>query len=448
MRLVLILFVLIFNISYANEEIEQIIRENSRSNISILVKDLKSNKILYQHNAMKLMLPGSVAKSFTVYAALDFLKEDFSYKTQVLTKDNNIYFKFSGDPTLTRDHLAELVKAIPQGKKWQIFIDDVIFDQTYNADGTTFEDTKFCYAAPSSAIVIDKNCFKATLTAANIEDKQSILDHINKNSAKIDNQIMTKNNPSCVPHLVAKSDNSYILSGCIDMSAKPLDLNVAYQDPRLMIKSFLIDLFNKNNINYIPEIEFQAAPTDSEVLVEHSSEKLADMLKLMHKDSDNLMANNIGKTIGAYFFKKQASFMTATQAIKKIIANKSKIDLKDVRLFDPAGESRYNLIAADQLVNLYIAAYNNKDIKNQFYESLPIMAKDGTLKSRFTEFNEIHGKIAAKTGSLRSVSSIVGIMNEEVVFAIMFNSSLLPKHQLIKLEEKILFSIWKNFILS
>ena len=148
---------------------------------------------------MKLMLPGSVAKSFTVYAALDFLKEDFSYKTQVLTKDNNIYFKFSGDPTLTRDHLAELVKAIPQGKKWQIFIDDVIFDQTYNADGTTFEDTKFCYAAPSSAIVIDKNCFKATLTAANIEDKQSILDHINKNSAKIDNQIMTKNNPSCVP---------------------------------------------------------------------------------------------------------------------------------------------------------------------------------------------------------------------------------------------------------
>lgn len=445
MRFIFIILLYLSTTSYANEDIKQIIKDNPRSNIAVLVKDLSTGKELYEHNSLKLMLPGSVTKSFVVYAALEFLKKDFIYKTQILANNNDLYIKFSGDPTLTSKDIEKLIKTIPKDRKWRVFIDDFIFDQNYNADGTTFEDTKFCYAAPSSAIVINKNCFNATLTAANKINNKSILKSVNKYFAKIDNQIMTKKDASCSPHLMARSDNSYILNDCIDIASNPISLNIAYQDPRMMAQKLLADLLVYNNINYFHNIDFKPTPKNAKILSEHSSEALIEILKLMHKNSDNLMANNIAKTIGAYFFGKQASFKTAVQAIKEIVSANSKVDVENMIIFDGAGESRYNLISAEHLVDLYTLAHSNKNIRKDFYDSLSIGAQDGTLKSRLIEFPELHGKLYAKTGTLKSVSSIVGVIDEKVVFAIIFNSSLLPKSQLIKFEAKIILSILNKY---
>lgn len=434
------------NYAYANNQIDQIIEDYPRTSISIQIKHLETGKEVYAYNPYKLMIPASVTKSFTAYAALEFLKPNFKYKTKILIEENNnLYFKLSGDPTLTFDNLNDLVKKIPKDKTWNIFIDDLIFDQNYSSNGRSFEDNKFCFSSPTSAISINLNCFKAALKPGNYIGHKAILKIHSKIFANIENEIITKNDPSCAPHLIAKEDNSYYLSGCIDINSKEIPLNIAYQDPRLMIKSMINYLLNNHKIKYKGIITFKPSPNQATILAKHISKNLSLIIDTMHKDSDNLVANNIAKTIAFYYFKSQGNFANATKAIEKILSAKTNINFSELRIFDGSGESRYNLIAADQLVDLCISAYNNKDIWNYFYKSLPIISIDGTLKHKFKEKPEFHGRIRAKTGHMGGVSTLAGFIDNKYAFAIMINGSNYCKAELSKLEDNLLTSILNNF---
>ena len=61
-----------------------------------------------------------------------------------------------------------------------IVIDDSIFDQGYQAPGWPWDDSKFCYAAPTSAIVINKNCFHLNLSPGTAKNDLSRLSNSSK----------------------------------------------------------------------------------------------------------------------------------------------------------------------------------------------------------------------------------------------------------------------------
>ena len=80
----------------------------------------------------------------------------------------------------------------------------------------------------------------------------------------------------------------------------------------------------------------------------------------------------------------------------------------------------------------------NKKIWNYFYQSLPIISIDGTLKHKFKDKPEFHGKIRAKTGHMRGVSTLSGFIENKYVFAIMINGNIYSKYNLEKIEDKLL----------
>ena len=98
--------------------INNILRQNTSAHIGIIVQSLKTGKILYQKNANQLFVPASSLKIFTAVAALSFLGPNYQFQTKILTENNtvthgtlnsNIYFRFEGDPTLTQEHIDELI---------------------------------------------------------------------------------------------------------------------------------------------------------------------------------------------------------------------------------------------------------------------------------------------------------------------------------------------------
>lgn len=431
---ILFCFALKINVAEANSVIDSIIKDNPSLSIAILVKDLKTGDEIYSYNSNKLMIPASVTKSFTVYAALSFLKPDFTYKTSFLTdKKDNLYIKFSGDPSLKMDDLLKLIDSLPKKNYKNIYVDDTEFDQTYNGDGWSIEDSKFCFAAPSSALVINKNCFQLTLQPSLVLKKLAIIKSSSKNFAHINNEVITLNNPSCLAKLTSTHDNYYNLTGCIDINAQQMSLNIAYQNPRDLIKSILKDKLKGS-------ISFKAINSKVDLIAEHESESLDKIIIDMHKDSDNITANNIAKTIGASYYKTKGNFDNANKAIIEILAKEVGINSANIRLIDGSGLSRHNLVSANQLVSLFSSAYNSK-IGTWFYNSLPISAVDGSLKDRFIESPTLHGKIYAKTGSMKGVSALAGFIDNELVFAIMFNGYLGKRNELAALEDQILVSI-------
>ena len=310
------------------------------------------------------------------------------------------------------------------------------FWPNYNGDGWSIEDSKFCFAAPSSAIVINKNCFQITLEPSVAIKNLAIIKHSSKNFAHINNEVITLKDSKCFPKLEATYNNHYNLTGCIDINSKKMLLNIAYQNPRTLIKDIL-----KSRLN--GSVAFKVLSSKASLVIQHQSDDLNKLIIEMHKESDNIIANNIAKTIGAYYYKTQANFDNSSKAIASILEKEVGINSNNIRLVDGSGLSRHNLVSVSQLVDLLVSAYN-REIGKNFYNSLPISALDGSLKDRFIDFPLLHGKIHAKTGSMKAVSTLAGFIDNNIVFAIMFNGHLGSRSELSVLEDQIIASLFQE----
>lgn len=444
-------------ISQADESIDKVLDNNKdfvrKISLTMQIKDLKTGKEIYSMSPDRLMIPASTTKSFTSYAALEHLGPNFIYSTQILFDKNKIdskgvlsddlYIKFSGDPSLTRKEFFKLMDGLKKYNistiKGDIVIDDSIFDQGYQADGWPWDDSKFCFAAPTSAIAIDGNCFFLNLSPSKTSAGISKL--TGSSFAKsIRNKIVTKKDRNCSPKLAVHQDNSYDLTGCIDARSEFIPLRIAYQDPRLMIKKMIKRVLKEQKVIFKDSFVFKVTPSKYNPIIEKKSVNMAEFLKKVQKVSNNIYADNIAKTIGAKYYKTQGDFSNATKAISRITDNKEMV------IKDGSGGSRYNLISSNHLVDLFIKAYKNQKIWPYFYDSLSISGIDGFLEKRFID-TPLIGKIRAKTGYMGGVTALAGYLEKEngqmLVFSIMINGCMDRKRG-NKLMEEILEVVVSN----
>ncbi|MCM2248828.1 D-alanyl-D-alanine carboxypeptidase, partial [Klebsiella pneumoniae] len=80
-------------------------------------------------------------------------------------------------------------------------------------------------------------------------------------------------------------------------------LKFAVQDPELYTSHRLAALLKQLNIELSGKIRIGSAPEKQRKLIAmHQSEALPDILEEMLKNSDNLIADTLTKTLGAKFF--------------------------------------------------------------------------------------------------------------------------------------------------
>ena len=142
----------------------------------------------------------------------------------------------------------------------------------------------------------------------------------------------------------------------------------------------------------------------------NQSEPLSELLTVMLKKSNNLIADTIFRTIGAHYFKVPGTWKSASDATKAILLSKANIDLGNAVLNDGSGLSRLNLIDADKLMSvLQFIAANDETL--HLIEKLPIAGVDGTLQYRrsFTS-SDFKSTIYAKTGYLEGNYNLAGFI--------------------------------------
>ena len=429
-------------------------RYDPNLNIGIMVESLTNNKVIYQKNANRLFTPASTLKIFPAIAALTFWEPDYYFPTKILTTQailkppvlrDDIYFYFSGDPSLTQHNIADLIATIAQFGvkviKGNIYIDDTIFDQEFFGPGWMWDERNFCYAAPTCAINLNKNCFPVKISTT--QPQQPVVLDLGdyKKHLTIANEITvaTTKNEDCLLNLYFIGDNTYRLTGCI-MPDTTKNLAIAVRDVHLYIKNILREQLLAHNIQFVGEIKFKSIPTAQPLytLALHKSEPLAKLLKTMLKDSDNLIADAIYKKLGHSFFQKPATWQNSAKAITHILTPKTYVSLKKMKMVDGSGLSRYNLVSAKQLVTILHYAYFAKKISPIFINALAIAGVDGTLKERMPN---LKNRVLAKTGSMTSVATLAGYIKTTtqgtVAFAIMMNSFLNNPQKYNKLQDEI-----------
>ncbi len=409
--------------------------------LALVISDPSTNKVLFEKNRSINFLPASTLKLFTAFAGLYYLGQSYHYQTSIYTNstqltnnvlNDNLYLKFSGDPTLTVEDLNQLFKTIYSSgiKKIQgrLIIDDSAQDKNYWSPGTLLEDTKFYFEAPAGAIIINQNTVNATAIISN-----------DLNYVKIINQLNFSDN-STNAELIAKEDNRYYLIGSIQT---PTTLKIAVQNSRLFSKQIVENLLLQNHLEVSDGIAFASTPPNLVLVANHRSPDLDRIISVMLKESNNIIANAIFRSLPfpGHF---QNDWEKGRSAVKNILFEKLKIPQNELSITDRSGGSIYNLVKPKQLIALLNFIYHTN--YENFKRYLPQSGVDGTLKNRM---HEPRINVYAKTGTETHISSLAGYIetkkHKTLSFVIMINNGLQDNEHYKLLEDQICYLIYNYY---
>lgn len=417
--------------------IDQILSKFTNLKNGVVVQSADTGATLYQYNSNVTFATASTLKLFTATAALTYLGPNFVFNTQFLTNGSNpqngtlsgnLYAKFTGDPELTIPILnAMVVTLVKQGIKQingNLIIDDTAMDHENMAPGWLPKEQILCYAAPSNAVILNRNCFGFNI-APGKQVGSPVQVGVNPNIADLAfiNEAITRG-----PHteqylpltIKAHENNTYALTGCIPPKRSNISVGVALSDTSAAGANIVNNLLKQHDIAVTGNILYGKAPTTLRVLAEHDSRPLSALVTKMLKKSDNLIAGSLFKKIGGTYFNTAGSWQNGAQAVRAILAPKTGIDFSKLTLVDGSGLSRENAVSPAQFGKLLFYAYH-MPYSNIFYQALPSSGIDGTLHGRLG--GSTAGKIHAKTGTIDNVSGLAGYIQSahhgDLIFAIL-----------------------------
>jgi serine-type D-Ala-D-Ala carboxypeptidase/endopeptidase (penicillin-binding protein 4) len=91
-----------------------------------------------------------------------------------------------------------------------------------------------------------------------------------------------------------------------------------------------------------------------------------------------------------------------------------------VRITDGSGLSLDDRLTARTLAALLVAVWNDADLRNPFWASLPIAGINGTLDKRLRK-PPARGAVRAKTGTTDRASALSGYVRDRYGFAVLQN---------------------------
>jgi D-alanyl-D-alanine carboxypeptidase/D-alanyl-D-alanine-endopeptidase (penicillin-binding protein 4) len=148
-------------------------------------------------------------------------------------------------------------------------------------------------------------------------------------------------------------------------------------------------------------------PKNARLLYRYQAKSVKEILPLINKKSNNVMAKQLFLSIAAQE-GIPANPRKGVQKIKKWFRGRG-LDFSELKIENGSGLSRSSRVSARHVGELLIDAYDSPN-RAILLRSLPIMGVDGTLKRRMRRTIAAH-KSFMKTGTLRNSRAIAGYVD-------------------------------------
>lgn len=163
--------------------------------------------------------------------------------------------------------------------------------------------------------------------------------------------------------------------------------------------------------------------SDASPLAAHESRPLADVVQLVNKYSNNVMAGHLALSVAMEYEAFPTTDSGSHEALSYALAQ-AGVDTNRMIMDNAAGLSRNNRVTARQVAALLQQARASL-VMPEFVSSLAIAGVDGTLRTRFTD-SPLTGRARMKTGGLDDVSTIAGYLrsarDEDLVVVVLVNA--------------------------
>jgi len=464
--------------------------EARRGSWGIRVVELESGRLLYERDADHLFIPASNMKMFTTAAALEKLGPGYAFHTTVesdAAPDEqgrvwDLYLVGRGDPNLGPrtfpyvyhgssqpadtfiQELADQVKAHGVRRVVRKLVaDDSYFVWEPFAPNWAADDLEWGYGAPVSALAFNDNLLTLHVKpgAAAGDEAQVSLSPVPEYYL-VRNHIRTGARGAARDYFLERQPGSMELDfwGHIPLDeGEDADTLAIANPPHLLAELFCaalrargIDVEAPIEVHHLTRLEAAFLPNSAPpsaprvVLAEHTSPTLSEAIKVINKESENLHAEMLLRTLG-HVQNNQGSLAGGLAALNAFTTQQVGIVPGETYFSDGSGLSREDLVAPRAAVKLLVYMAHSPHFQ-AYFNSLPVSGVDGTLAHRFLD-DEVKGKIHAKTGSVVHVNTLSGYMDlpsgKRLVFSIMANNHPLPNRSGQETLDAIAVAIYEWF---
>jgi D-alanyl-D-alanine carboxypeptidase/D-alanyl-D-alanine-endopeptidase (penicillin-binding protein 4) len=434
-------------------DIESILGEPplARSFWGIVVESAQEGDTLYSLNGGHLLMPGSTLKIMTLAAAAARLGWDYAYETRLVAGgpidaaagvlDGDLLVVGSGDPsTIESDGTAsqlfarwaaQLKAAGVRTIAGRLVGDDGAYDDEALGPGWAWDDLAGRDAVASSGLQYNENVVQALIApgqsvgAPGLVTLAPVGSHLD-----VDNGLTTAPAGSTTSLMARRSpgSNRLELRGAVPIDGAPLVRSVSVDNPTLFFVTALHNALTAEGIDVrgpaidIDDLRPPPSPVRGLELAVHRSPPLSTLAVRLMKDSQNLYAETLMKTLGALV--GAPTLEGGRTAVAETLAAWG-VPPDAVVQVDGSGLSRYNYVTADALVSVLTRVWRDAQLRPFFETSMAVAGRDGTLAARM-QGTAAEGNVRAKTGSLANVRALAGYVasadGEPLVFAILANN--------------------------
>ncbi len=431
---------LIFSSLSANaDEIDKLIKNfdlNKKSELSVFVKNIDTNKVLYKKQAHKLLNPASTLKVLTYGASLLVLGNEYDFQTSIYESGNDLYLKLSGDTKLSFKDLKNLLSNVKNKEYENIYIDNSIFaNEKYPA--SWLEEDKFPNQREISPYIIDNNITKIGIKRSSLATNIDIIQEDEYKIAIINNLKNSQTGKQEIKIERLHGENAPILTLTGEISKDSvIDLPVLNPEINFMVK--FQKALDDNKIICSKKIVNKSVPQDA-IKIADISRNIQDFSKDILYRSDNFTSEVISKTAAAKYvnYSHGATFEDEIKMFNDVL----NISNDKIQIADSSGVSRKNLITTEFYIDTIEMLFNKTQISNML-----MGANQGTMSGRGLFLKD---NLKAKTGTLKNYSSIfanlITINNNNLVLISIEQDATLRKALLKNFEDMLIGLLYKKY---
>lgn len=445
-------------VGYAQPALQQFINNLAlkHASVGVCVKDLSTGKTIVSHNQDKSLTTASIMKLVTSATALELMGPDYRYET-LLALDADDASKLlvigSGDPSLgtavfkedpysfLTDWSQKLQSPLANKDNLKLYVVDNLFGYNGVSDEWTWIDMGNYYAAGAYGVSVFDNTYHLFFDTTDRSSNPKLL--------RTEPEIKGLTFTNYLKLNTTGRDNGYIygtpftyeriLRGNIPAGRTAFSIKGDIPDPGLMLGKMLASELIKKGISmtevstsqldYISNIAItsnlrQRNYRVGQTLHIHQSRPLSDILREVNVESNNHYAEHLIRTIGRN--RNSDIYSDALEEGIKYVKKhwtEQSVPTSSLFLHDGCGLAPQDAASPEMFCDLLLYMHNQSKYSKEFYATLPLAGRDGTLKN-FMKNTKYNGKVRAKSGSIGGVQCFAGYLidgNKKYAFTIMVN---------------------------
>lgn len=412
-----------FDVEALGEDIrEHVDALEGRAQVSVHVRDLATQHVLFDSYGDTPLVPASNAKLLTSSAAIDLLGPDYRFKTRLAMQEGTLYLVGEGDPMFHLDDLhamaARLADASLLDTVERIVVDDTAFSPQRFGPGYATGGPGVAYQAPSGALSLNFNHLEIEVKAGRREVEVAVEPFNEHIEVRTKAKVSTRSNLDV--RTIAEGDKTIVeVSGKL-RRWRSTHVRRRVTDPGLFAGSHLATFVAELAERAPPPVTRGKVAPGSEVVVTHESDPLIEIVDDGLAYSNNLIAEQVMRTVAWRMTGVPGDWTHGREVLEGYWSALGHAN-SGLVVENGSGLSREGRMTTSELVDLISVAHRTD---SGLIGVLPVAGEPGTMRTRL----RLSGKrVRAKTGTLRGVSALSGVITSEtgvpqVGFSIIINA--------------------------